>query len=322
MILSIIIPTYNSEKTIIRAIDSCCIDSTNEIEVIVIDDGSQDKTVDIIKKTYDKYILSQKIKLISANHGGAGNARNIGIRKAMGEWIMFLDSDDEFINLKSVFLDFKLLKNNSNIINYSNNIESDGIIRSKNLLEDNLGLVKTDNKIWNSRPSFKAYKQSFLLDNKIFFPVNIKVGEDLVFNLKCLLLTKNVFIKRRIMYKLHDNPYSITHLIVKQDIFEDTVKLVKEVMELDISNYLKKIFIVKNFVAMLIRFLKSNENTKSIILFLKKYKRFFYLKNSFKCFLNLRNIIGFPESLLAWLIWINPSIIKRIFYIIKKLKYS
>ena len=56
MILSIIIPTYNSEKTIIRAIDSCCIESINGIEVVVIDDGSQDKTIDIIKRKYSQYI--------------------------------------------------------------------------------------------------------------------------------------------------------------------------------------------------------------------------------------------------------------------------
>lgn len=87
-IISVIIPTYNREKTINRAIESVLSQTFKEYEIIVIDDGSIDNT---------KYIISQYIKNIKyhyQNNAGPSKARNIGIDLAIGKWIAFLDSDD------------------------------------------------------------------------------------------------------------------------------------------------------------------------------------------------------------------------------------
>ncbi|MGL4881059.1 MAG: glycosyltransferase family 2 protein [Waterburya sp.] len=87
--VSIIIPTYNSEDTIEETIASIQQQSFTNWELIIIDDGSQDNTVDIVKN-----IVEPRLKLFVYENGGVGMARNRGIAQATGEFITFLDADD------------------------------------------------------------------------------------------------------------------------------------------------------------------------------------------------------------------------------------
>ena len=88
---SIIIPCYNGEKTIERALDSIKEQKVNEYEVLIINDGSTDKSKEIISK----YIESDdRFKLINKENGGQATAVSRGIREAKGEYIIQLDSDD------------------------------------------------------------------------------------------------------------------------------------------------------------------------------------------------------------------------------------
>ena len=93
LMISIIIPTYNREKFIANAIKSCLSQTYEYIEIIIIDDFSTDNTKKVIEKIKDKRI--KYIKLL--NHKGASYSRNIGIKKAKGNYISFLDSDDAFL---------------------------------------------------------------------------------------------------------------------------------------------------------------------------------------------------------------------------------
>lgn len=88
--VSIIIPTYNSESTICRAIDSCLKQTYKEIEIIVVDDGSTDKTKDILKRYDDE----PKVKYVYQENQERSVARNNGLYMAKGELIQFLDADD------------------------------------------------------------------------------------------------------------------------------------------------------------------------------------------------------------------------------------
>ena len=85
---SVIIPSYNRAKSISKAIDSILIQKIEDIEIIVVDDGSTDNTIDVLKK-YDN-----KIKILQQENRGPGAARNLGIKSANGKYIAFLDSDD------------------------------------------------------------------------------------------------------------------------------------------------------------------------------------------------------------------------------------
>lgn len=88
--ISVIIPTYNRSKYVVKAIDSVLNQSFKDYEIIVIDDGSTDNT----RKTLEAY--SNKIRYIYQENSGASAARNKGIRVANGKWLAFLDSDDEW----------------------------------------------------------------------------------------------------------------------------------------------------------------------------------------------------------------------------------
>jgi glycosyltransferase involved in cell wall biosynthesis len=93
---SIVIPTYNSQETIIKCIGSCINQSLQGIEIIIVDDYSNDNTIKVIEKYIDKNKIENiKIKRLETNRG-ASVARNIGIKMAQGEYIALLDSDDYF----------------------------------------------------------------------------------------------------------------------------------------------------------------------------------------------------------------------------------
>lgn len=90
--ISIIMPVFNREKTIKRAIDSVLIQNYLNFELIIIDDLSTDNSKQIINSYSDERIIYHKLK----ENRGAANARNVGIKMAKGKFIGFLDSDDEF----------------------------------------------------------------------------------------------------------------------------------------------------------------------------------------------------------------------------------
>ncbi len=91
MYISVIIPVYNAIDTIERAVNSILSQSFKNFEIIIIDDGSEDGSSDVIKSLA---ITSSKIRIISIPNSGVSAARNRGIQEARGKYIMFLDSDD------------------------------------------------------------------------------------------------------------------------------------------------------------------------------------------------------------------------------------
>ena len=91
MKISVIIPTYNRKKTLARAIQSVINQSFSPFEILIIDDGSNDGTEEWGKANF------QNIKYIYQNNHGVSSARNIGIENAYGDWVAFLDWDDEWL---------------------------------------------------------------------------------------------------------------------------------------------------------------------------------------------------------------------------------
>lgn len=139
-LISVIIPTYNRENHVTKAIQSVIDQTYNNIEIIVVDDGSTDNTRNIVSTYQDKIIYIYK------NNGGVSSARNIGISKAKGDYISFLDSDDSWypeklkkqmdylsVNkyLAGVLCDVEFINHNNELMKVSNirkQIPHDGII--------------------------------------------------------------------------------------------------------------------------------------------------------------------------------------------------
>jgi len=105
-LVSIIIPCFNCSKTIKRCLNSVVNQTYKNIEIIVVNDGSRDDTLSILKKYQSR---DPRIVLINKTNTGVSASRNIGINEAMGEYITFVDSDD--------YLDLKTIQKYINVIN-------------------------------------------------------------------------------------------------------------------------------------------------------------------------------------------------------------
>lgn len=117
MYLSIIIPCYNSSSTIADSIDSVvreCVVNDYDWEVIVVNDGSKDDSVEVVRRYIDGSPCKDNLKLICQSNGGAAAARNTGIRAAKGEFIAFNDSDDRWLSGK-LRLQMEYMKANEDV---------------------------------------------------------------------------------------------------------------------------------------------------------------------------------------------------------------
>ena len=94
-IVSVIMPVYNNEKYLEQCLDSIVNQSLTDIEIICVDDGSEDSSAEILKRYAEK---DSRIRIIYQENAGAGAARNNGLRHSRGKYLSFLDSDDFFEN--------------------------------------------------------------------------------------------------------------------------------------------------------------------------------------------------------------------------------
>ena len=135
--VSVIIPTYNSDATISRALRSVLNQTLSDFEVIVIDDGSIDKTIEILR---DYELQDQRVRVFLVDkNGGPGPARNIGIQHSRGELIAFLDSDDFWLPEK-LETQIKLFSNKKVIITYTSVL----FLNSKGFIK---GIIKSRPKV-------------------------------------------------------------------------------------------------------------------------------------------------------------------------------
>ncbi|WP_455539137.1 glycosyltransferase family 2 protein [Terrisporobacter sp.] len=203
MKISIIVPIYNVEEYINECLDSLANQTLKEIEVIMINDGSTDKSPLIAKEYEKKY---DNFKLISQENGGLGKARNVGVGHATGMYIAFVDSDD-YVSLDAYEKLYNAaVKNNCDITTgnvrrfNSNEFKKSKIHKiaiKKNLenvnIEEHLELIY-DSTAWN-----KIYKRSFWIENNLKFPEGI-LYEDLPVTIPAYFLSKSTTVIKDIIY--------------------------------------------------------------------------------------------------------------------------
>ena len=135
MDISVIIPVYNAEKTIIECVNSVvdsCIITEYQWEIILVNDGSKDNSVNIIDQYRNSSDYKKQITLINQENGGAAKARNAGIRAAKGEFIAFNDSDDRWL-IDKINLQMSIIKNGKNINLLSGIFGVDNVTTIKNI---------------------------------------------------------------------------------------------------------------------------------------------------------------------------------------------
>ena len=195
MLLSIIIPSFNGHKTILKALDSINIKTYKDVEVIVVLNGPKNKTKRILKNYKD-------IKVIETKEVGVSNARNIGIENAKGKYLIFLD-DDDYFEPKYLNKIYELLKKKSYdllITNYYykyKNKRNKRIVTETNELYKN-GLV-SEGRMYSLLESYtinhtanKVFKREIIDKYNLRYDTKVTYGEDLLFNLKYTVYTTKV----------------------------------------------------------------------------------------------------------------------------------
>lgn len=234
--ISVIMPAYNSEKYIGAAIESVIYQTYKNLELIVVNDGSFDKTKEIIEKYKDE---DSRIFLINKENQGVATARNDAIDIASGDWICILDSDDylnpttfeffmrdEKIDEIDIFessgfvFDEKITK--SMQICYSADVLESGIVFRKKLLNNIFSCI--------SMPRTILIRKSIIDKNKIVYNKNYSILEDVGFLFDLLPHIRNVKITVKKLYHYRVVEKSLTHRIgscsLKRnlDFFSDGVK--------------------------------------------------------------------------------------------------
>ena len=318
--ISIIINVYNGEKYIGKCLDSVVNQTYKDLEILIVNDGSTDKTLEICKSYKDN-----RIKIISTENKRLALSRNIGIENAKGEYLYFIDSDD-FIELDTIEYLYNLCKKYNteiatcrclDIYNYDfcvkNKKEKVKVISNQEMLEKILLWDNRAEAVWN-----KLVKRE-LFDNLRF---EDRLINDIAFTYKLLLKTNRVSYSNQIKYYYFKHNESISKQ--KKENLERSIDLynvaieryenIKKVYPSFIANTIGVVHIVAKL------YLRKNEKIIEYLTeqdAIKLTQKLFTLK-LFKC------KMGFREKIKLLLFRINTKLqkkaIKKYLQIKEKLK--
>lgn len=183
-LISVILPVYNGEKTIRLCVDSMLAQDFKDFELVIVDDGSWDNSLEIIKQEYAKY---SNIKIYSKSNGGESSARNYGVDRAKGKWITFIDSDD-FVdsNYLSSFMQKEALREDTfYVVGEKEGFSIDSLKPQYNIYasgetnETMLQLLSNNGTTWG-----KLFLKTRLLENNIRYNENVFYGGDKLYTMQ------------------------------------------------------------------------------------------------------------------------------------------
>lgn len=210
-LISVIVPVYNVEKYINKCIDSIINQTYKNIEIILIDDGSTDNS----GKICDEYSKKDnRVKVIHKKNSGVSSTRNIGIQKAIGEWIAFVDSDDWIeLNFCEEMLLTAVEEGADCVICKCNKVRNE---------ETNKSEHKNQKELYNSREflikvlnvqSGYGFCHSKMIKKEtikgITFDTQLKVGEDALFNIQIAENMKKIVFNGNPLYNYRINGESV-----------------------------------------------------------------------------------------------------------------
>lgn len=258
--ISIIMPIFNSEKYLLKAVNSVLTQTYNNFELILVDDGSTDKSLEIC----NSFLHDSRVKVIEQKNSGVSSARNTGIKKANGDWVMFIDSDDcidkdmlysmvESIKTEEIdfiFCGFKKKffdeKNNDKFIREEEFCCKDILMNKETFLNK---IEEFIDKCLLQGPWGKLFKMNIIKENKIVFDEKISYGEDTLFvytylkyinNAKCLngaFYNYNVFNNNSLNLKFRRDKFQI-HLRINKTL-ESLIKKYNKNFQMIINKRLK-----------------------------------------------------------------------------------
>lgn len=288
--VSIIVPIYNVEKYLRDCIESIINQTYTEIEIILVNDGSTDSSLEICKEYAEK---NEKIKIVDKKNGGLSDARNAGLEHATGKYIMFVDSDD-YLALNSCEVLYNAIKDTefefvSANFAFTNN---DGIPWKRPMFSDKFQNIPLDiedykksfylvnSTVWN-----KIFKKEFIDNNNLKFEVGL-LAEDAVFTTLAFLKAKKTYYIKDIVYYYRQRETKKGNVSISFNCSVDYFKKVNEAYKIIYENFKRynemnfyRYYYAKSTAYILYKFVDSvllTEDEKVEVL--KTMKWFFELK--------------------------------------------
>ncbi|MBR1605156.1 MAG: glycosyltransferase [Alphaproteobacteria bacterium] len=346
---SIIIPVYNAEKYLPKCIDSLIKQTFKKFEIICINDGSSDKSLNILKR----YATNDtRIKIFTQKNSGPAVARNLGLEKAQGKYLWFIDADDWIEEKACEILNNIINKNSPDITIFASNVyntQSKEFIHDKNrslmdisdkYIEKKINLDSFPNifdyiptEAWN-----KIYKSDFIKNNEILFNKNIYGMDDGLFTEETVIKSSSLYITKNALYNYRvSNANSIVHYLLNLNLknYNTTIeyskltfKMIKPLsLSIDVINSL----CFKNICRMLyyasrahgyVRILYIYHMKKHVKAMLKCYP---FLKDNKELMIKIKKIFDSKINLLSnikWFLYRKENISQLVdFYNVSKTKY-
>lgn len=281
-LISIIIPNYNDGDKILRCLNSIFhqVNNYNSVEIIVVDDGSTDNSIEILRR------LGDRIKLVIQNNKGAGAARTAGLNVAQGKYIWFIDADDEIAenSLNDSFLNLLATKNYDAYLFGIKEIKPNGrikifnntknmILESKKQVAQNFEYIFSENTL--NEQCNKIYNKAFLIKNNIrFYPFSI--GEDAVWNYQVFMNLNNLMVLNEVKYIYYLFTSSSSQFNKSRNIVVDTkrrLKLADELycsMGISLNNSMRSGDISSSMINIFNSYFQNNNRYEKFKLFVKK----------------------------------------------------
>ena len=236
-LVSIIVPVYKAEQWLHRCIDSILAQTMPDFELLLIDDGSPDRSGEIC----DEYVAQDpRIRVFHKENGGVSSARNLGLDNAQGEWISFIDADDwvekEYLAGLTEKLDADFITGGLRATNGWVDYSDERFFVGREIEH----FIKDHSLTCFVRAACgKLIRRKIIEDNKLRFDVKIRSGEDTIFNKKVLFYSDSVCIVNQLNYN-----YFIDSNISIQDKYSLSMEEVESTLTIlsSVNNLLNKRF--------------------------------------------------------------------------------
>ncbi|HDE3085669.1 TPA: poly(ribitol-phosphate) beta-N-acetylglucosaminyltransferase [Staphylococcus aureus] len=235
MKFSVIVPTYNSEKYITELLNSLAKQDfpKTEFEVVVVDDCSTDQTLQIVEKYRNK--LNLKVSQLETNSGGPGKPRNVALKQAEGEFVLFVDSDD-YINKETLkdaaaFID----EHHSDVLLIKmKGVNGRGVPQSM-FKETAPEVTLLNSRIIYTLSPTKIYRTTLLKDNDIYFPEELKSAEDQLFTMKAYLNANRISVLSDNYATKREGEHMSSAYVSPEDFYEVMRLIAVEILNADLE---------------------------------------------------------------------------------------
>lgn len=213
--VSIVIPVYNVENYIEKCLLSAINQTYKNIEILIIDDCSTDKSMDIVFHILKNNKQDSDIQIIHHEYNkGLSEARNTGIRKCSGEYLFFLDSDDQIFPNSIELMANKINDTNSKIDIVMGHVtgehEAPNIKIQNNFLSGPEILKTYTKRKWYTQVWNKLYRRTLVINEQLYFQKNL-VFEDVIWTFKLVCVAQSLVIIKENTYSYNYNPQSLSH---------------------------------------------------------------------------------------------------------------